>query len=258
MLRLLGKSLKEFGLNGQVATITNTEEESSLLNIGWDDHRVELHYKQRALELLARPEDMKAVIDHEVCHIVTIPTLKMIGTGNRLLDPALLEYMDLIREFLAEREFVRRWPHRRGYLQFKKRCFDAERAFSDHAYYTQELGNPVYAFWVCLCRVFYDSIYFHLVGDRTFIRWCEQEGRTAYATLFRYAMEDMACIVQQPLEYMQKLQLVVDSFKAFICVDVETLQEENRLAWLHDVAAMPIDPLLKDLWQSRGLEMTRL
>ena len=139
----------------------------------FDDTRIELRYGHKALDLLPQIAEMKALIDHELCHVKTMPTmvLQVLDLPDAKFRTVLQDYVDLFREYLAEQEYVRRFPNRRVYLRTKKKILQPVVDFKRQEFSSLEDLK------VAILRVFYDSICFHMVSDSTFLDWCQERGQ---------------------------------------------------------------------------------
>jgi len=245
--------LNEFQVPMTLVHTKKSDHPSSLVSVTWSGNQVTLLYSPQILSTVYDLTELKAILRHEICHIITAPDPRVptLDVDNPYIETAALHYVDVFREYLAENEFNRRFPNHRRYLQFKKRIFHPDKSLDE--FLKNDNPNP-FDFFSCLFGIYYDAIYFTLVHDATFQRWCAARYRHGFAELFQYIIEDVAYIDGQDTEYRVKLNLMLHSFNAVVHVDAETLWTTGEVQLIQDISkADTLDRGLADLWKRRNL-----
>jgi hypothetical protein len=225
-----------------------------MIGTSWDQDTITLRYRKAHLNDIDSLEVLRVVLKHEVCHVLSIPSSKLQLSSSL---PAQVAYVDLYREYLAHREFLRRFKNDKElFLAHEKRAFKPDKAFSG---LNAALKNctgimPFLITFEGLFRVYYDAIYFYLVGDLIFQKYCEVRKAESVYQLGGLIMEDMAHIEAQPSPYERKISLMEDSFKCVFNVDLGGLLR-NRLSLCQPLDKLPweIAGNIVALWRARNL-----
>jgi hypothetical protein len=198
---------------------------------------------------------LKEALKHEACHLLTTPDFDVpVRDGPPELIQANLEYVDLLREYIAHQEYINRFGREYGALA--SRIFDPGNTWDA----TIQVARPgrgrgsIFALYVGVFRMFYDAIYFDLVGDQRFDAWCEQAGLPGLGRLFAIVMDDMKAIWESGLSYSQQLEAMNDSFRMVLLVDLDSLLDEGKLRLLRSPSEIAgAAETVARRWQRRGL-----
>lgn len=257
----LRQLLRGFGMDGDVA-VARDHHCRSLVTIDRNDRGVDLVYHPRFLGLMGTISDLQLSLKHELCHLHTSPTsrIPVPSSLEGFTLVAFLEYADLFREYLAEREYARRFGVDRAYLSLRRKTFQPGRILSDVRAGLKKHGgstDTVFLAYADLFRTFHEAICFHVLGDVTFQEWCAVRNRRSLYRYFLYVMDDMNRIAQKGVAYMEKLDLASDSFKCAVNVNLQALLDNETLS-----VVMPVDEipgLKRDIaaqWKTRQIPLS--
>jgi len=184
------KILKLLEVN-KTASVVKDSKPRSVLSVTWNESQALLHYSSKLFEITRDLLQIKSLIEHEVCHIITAPSTQVVvlETSDIGLFSASTEFVDIFREYIAEKEFVRRRRIAPLYLEAKKKMLSPDTVINQYRKGFTALGTEkFFAFLVMVSRIFYDSIYFHLVDNDTFVQWCAAAKAEGFLKLFYFVL----------------------------------------------------------------------
>ena len=128
--RQFSSLLEQFGMNTHVELVENKSLESRL-SVLRDQKNIILNYNSKLMNY-NNTSELEGELRHEICHLLTLPTMEIpsYNIQNDYVHRAFTEYHDLFREFIAEREFIKRFRDDKTYLNFKKKIFTPETVLS--------------------------------------------------------------------------------------------------------------------------------
>jgi hypothetical protein len=256
----LKKLLGQVGIIGLVE-VTQDIESRSLMAIRRDDNAFFLTYHPNLLSHVKDLTELQLFLKHEICHLFTCPTYKIpiIDSSCATTTTANLEYVDIFREYLADKEFNERYPNEKAYLNQKKKIFKGDKLLSDLQKFLKGDANQPegpFVLFGYLFRIFYDCVYFHIVGDYYFQEWCFSRGVQSWYKFFLYIMDDMQLISARQINYEDKLKLVLDSFMLAVTINLQDLLLKNEISTIMQPEELEtIDYEIKSLWKSRQIRL---
>jgi len=250
------KLVKRMGLK-QVVKAARKDYLGSLMETRYNQEEITLHYTPFSLEFFSNLSELRVALKHEVSHVLSSPTSKI--SLPVTLTGFSKEYIDILREYLAHQEFIKRFPNdRKGFLRFAKRIFQPDNILADLlvAYQSAGAQEAMLNFFGAIFRIYYDSVYFALVSDGTFFNWCKSGRVEGLYQLFLYIMEDVKFIDAENIGYDEKINLMLESLKIVVLVDIETMKKKGQISLLKDPNEMGYtDVRVASWWESRMLPL---
>jgi len=256
----LRQLLREFGMDGD-ATVARDDHCRSLVTTDRSGGGVDLVYHPKFLGLMGTLSDLQLSLKHELCHLHTCPT-SVISAPSSLegfMLAAFLEYADLFREYLAEREYERRFGVDRDYLSLRRRMFLPDRALLEALKGFVGRSRTIDAVFLGfggVFRTFHNAACFYVGSDATFHEWCRIRNVQSLYQFFLYTMEDMDQILEEDVAYLEKLDLVSDSFKCAVNIYLQGLLQNQALSVVVPLDEIPeLNPKIAALWKSRRVRL---
>jgi hypothetical protein len=255
--------LSEVGQSGRAFQVSEEYGLDVLLGASWaDGGPVSLAYHPVLKARLRSEEDLRLLLRHEVCHLLTAPSsqlkIPVIEEVPFYMKLCSLNYVDLYREYIAHAEFCRRFgQYRQAFLEHARNEFmpdNVVRRMRVDCEQDPENGSSILFFH--LFRIFYDAIFFHLTGDDAFKNWASATGNGIAYKLFTFAMEDIEVVESTGLDYWAKLILMGKSFWLLFDIDAANLTR-GKICLVHPLSslnnALQCHPRQLAKWEARKL-----
>ena len=231
----------------------------------FDEKRnVELNYDDNYLRTLS-VDEIKATLSHEACHIATLPHSEVIVLSNtnsvQLSDPfqsMQISFIELYDEFLAHKEFARRF---RGTETFSLYDKIKDRDFDNYTIILRStragLMDPANA----IITILNDAVYFPVVGDSRFLKWCKNNGLLSGSMFLDWLVEDFRFIEGLNLDRAETMRTVVQEGVLSLGVEASILLTQDRIAFASSApeAESMMETKNRDLagrWRNRRLAIS--
>ena len=200
---------------------------------------VSLTLNEKLVDYIA-PTDLTEYLKHEACYLFTLDSTEMTvaETQQEMMD-YLIQHTKSYDEFLAHREFAKRWPNDSAFLGLKTRELDnyaiilcslrksvQERRFPNLQYIFQTLSE-----------VYQDAVYFRLIDPRKMMDCCRECDATAVYEFFEFWFEDCQYIAGGSFDRETTMVLAQLSAVLSMSVDVDSLLNRNLVLFKVDLGA---------------------
>jgi hypothetical protein len=258
--KIFQESISFFKVSGKTAFIHESSENLPLMSILWSENEIHLYYRPKVFRFANDRQTLRAAVDHELCHYFTQNT-NVVATLNGFKSTSAA-YVDVFREYLAEHFFNKRFPGRKIYVDFKKRIFQPDEIIQlinnldDTAAQLVAGGvNPYFWMIELLLTIFYDSVYFQVIKDETFKKWCYNRKLNSIYELFSMMIEDFDLIISKhpdaKYDHESHSELIFDSFTGIVGLDFMRLFQ-NILLFVPNFGFNGWKaPEMISLWQKR-------
>jgi hypothetical protein len=225
---------------------------------------VELYYDDNYLRTLDGGE-IKATLSHEACHIATVPDSNVVVVSNtKTVDPSdpfqsmQISFIELYDEFLAHKDFAQRF---RGSDTFALYDRIKGRDFNNYSIILKSARTGWADATNAFILILNDAIYFPVIGDTRFLKWCKESGVLSLSLLLDWLVDDFKFIEGLNLERMETMRTVVQEGILSIGVDPATMLAEDRIAFVSSAAEAENltetkNRELADRWRKRRLSIS--
>ena len=199
----------------------------AVLGIKWDDeNNFSLAYIEFVNDL--KPEEVKSLLKHEICHFLSIRTTKI---RTIRVAEEYVKYAMIFREFLAHKEFRKRFGIDEGLASFHRGNLKHYDVLVKQARLIRQISRVedyqrlLYFF----LSILYDAIYFYVMKDDWFRRWCQRRNLSALHRVYEWIYEDMAYFSGLTLGQEQKEKLVQKAAIFPISLNLVSILQNNRI-----------------------------
>jgi len=198
--------LQEMGLSVNSLKV-DLKRASILSAVVFDEKRnVELYYDDNYFRTLTK-DQITAELSHEACHIATLPHSGVLfaGGASDFVQSFQIAFIELFDEFLAHKEFARRFRGTKMfdlYQELKGRDFENYGIILKMARSGQM--DPVKA----LFTILNDAIYFPIVEDARFLKWCKDNELQKTSEFLDWLIEDFRFIEGLNLNRMDTMEML--------------------------------------------------
>ncbi len=204
--------------------------------VEFDENRnVELFYDDNYFRTLDEGE-IKATLSHEACHIATLPDSRVVVVANtssyQSNDPfqsMQVSFIEFYDEFLAHKEFARRF---RGSETFALYDQIKDRDFQNYNSILKAARLGLMDATNAIITILNDAVYFPVIGDSRFQKWCEDSGLLSASAFLDWLLEDFRFIAGLNLDRMRTMSTVVQEGVLTLGVDVQMMLAEDAIAFL--------------------------
>ncbi len=179
-------------------------------------------------------ESLLACLKHEVCHVLTIPMSNVPVPDTR---PEMMEFLanqtSCYDEYLAHREYLKRWPKDSDFRRYKEREFDNFTVILLSLRRSMREGimpNPLSPFNI-LSVIFQDAVYFTLVDEEKLRDWAGKYQAAALLEFFGFWFTDFTKTFNWSLERDRTLKMVQLSAALSISVSLHDLVNQNTVGF---------------------------
>ncbi len=175
-----------------------------------------------------------ACLRHEACHILTIP---MSNVPVPQTSPEMMEFLanqvSGYDEYLAHREFLKRWPNDQVFLTYKR----GELAnFSLILFMLRKrmqegtLPNLLSPFNT-LSAIFQDAVYFRIIDDGSLREWGGRQNANVILDFFEFWFSDFVRIFDMSTNRDRTIDLVQSSGALSLSVDPQEMVNNISLSF---------------------------
>ncbi|MHB2036523.1 MAG: hypothetical protein ACYCPW_07250 [Nitrososphaerales archaeon] len=179
------------------------------------------------------PSDLTELLKHEACHVLTLETTEIaIKETDLEMMNYLFQHSKSYDEFLAHREFVKRWPNESAFLRFKTRELNDYAIILNSLRKTlQDGGVPNYHpySFQALSEIYQDAVYFQLADPQKMRDWCRECNATAVYEFFEFWFEDYQYIAGGSFDRETTMNLAQLSAVLSMSVNVDSLLNKNLI-----------------------------
>jgi len=245
-------------------------EDPEFIEIFIDEQRnLTLKYSPLLLRTL-NEESIDALLLHEACHVVTVPTslLRVPDTGNEMTY-FIADYLTNYDEYLAHVEFVHRFRQDRRFEDLRQHQISLFKNFEIITSSTKtmliaakEKGLRIDQFKILqqLHGMVYDALFFYVAEDDSFSRWCKEHELGALNTFVGWIFEDFEHITRLGLSRDETQKKVMTSGTLSMSVNPIMTMILNQIEFadtaksLHqELMERKQDADLVELWEKRRL-----
>jgi hypothetical protein len=260
---IFGQILKEMGL--PINSLKIDVKRRIQAEVLFDERRnVELNYDDNYFRTLSEDE-IRATLSHEACHIATLPdsnVIVMSSTGSlQLSDPfqsMQMSFIELYDEFLAHKEFARRF---RGTDTFTLYDRIKDGDFNNYSIILKTARSGLADATNAIILILNDAVYFPLIGDSRFLKWCQDNGLLSVALFLDWLVEDFRFIEGLNLDRMETMRTVVQEGVLSLGVDAAVMLAQDRVVFASSApeAESTMETRNRDLavrWRERRLAIS--
>lgn len=231
----------------------------TLVGVSFDSVSVTLKYNALFENTCTTDAELRLYMEHEACHVLTLPdsTISTSCFSNPVIQSACVEYVDIFREFLAHKEFARRFAADvDGFLKLEAKQFQPEKYLQDlkASVADASIRNKMpLALFPGLLSIFYDATYFYVVQATIFHEWCKLQELEPLYQLFQYLMEDFESVSLSPGKIYKRVSLLEDSFRLAMNVKLGKTSGKDSLSFFIPINDLgPLNYMMYQLWQRRA------
>jgi len=199
----------------------------TILGIKWDEKdNFRIAYTRFIFKL--EPEEIKSLLKHEISHFLSIGTTK-IHTIRAAEE--YVKYVMIFREFLAHKEFIKRFGIDKGLTSFHRRNIKYFEVLIKKAKSIKKVSSLkdhqqlLYFFF----SILYDAIYFFVMKDNSFKTWCRKRRLSALYQVYEWIYEDMEYFYGLDMGQVDKERLVQLAAIFPISIDMVSLFQKNHI-----------------------------
>lgn len=202
-------SLKDVGTTYTSLKLDATEE-PEFIEVFIDEKRnLTLKYSPLALGTITE-QAIDALLLHEACHVSTLPDslLRVPDIGGNAGVSFMANYLTNYDEYLAHFEFVNKFRQGPMFEALREQqvslfgnfemMIESMKLMVDA---TQKAGRSLNPYYVLeqLGSIAYDSLFFFVAGDQSFLKWCKDHSLEGFGAFVSWIYEDF--------EHIRKLGL---------------------------------------------------
>jgi len=227
-------------------TISRKQNLDAIIAVKWyENGRIKLQYREMLEEYSSN--EIKALLKHEACHILTLPSSKLVMKST-YKGKAFFKYVMVYREFIAHQEFLKRFGidenltfyHKRHFKMYDLLVEESRKIWVSKKYHKYpEILDAVFG-------IMYDSIYFFVMGGDSFYKWCREKRLEKFNLFLKWVSEDMKYFYNLTGREEQKVDLIQAAAIFPISIDVGNLLTNDVIIMMKKVFDRH-DPRLRDL-----------
>lgn len=221
--------LKENSVPFRSVSAVKEETLDRILGIKWDGNgKIILEYCDLLEDYTDR--EVKAVLRHEACHYISLPTSWMIFyRGKNSLNA---KYAMVFREYLAHKEFKNRFGFDEDLKSYQKKLFNQYFSYllKGGRYIIKHTGDA--RLEVIITSVFamvYTAIYYFVFDYITLKRWCQINDASNLYVFFSWIYDDMRYFDEMTASSEEKEHLIQKAADLVLSMDYCSLVMNNEL-----------------------------